>query len=157
MSTRQKLLFCVYHMILTHNGQSVIWAGLRGTWKGHSWSSRMCSPIHEGPYPGPFGIRACTAAHVSVWAHALQGPRQMGGATAMPPPQDFRKLWLSHKYRQTHNLLIIHLELFAKRLRETIWDIFRALPDASWMPPRCLPDASWMPPRCFLDRLIIYS
>ena len=107
----------------------------------------MCSPIHEGPYPGPCCIRACTAAHVSVWAHALQGPRQMGGATAMPPPQDFRKLWLSHKYRQTHNLLIIHLEFFAERLQGTIWDIFRALLGASRMPPGCLPDAS----RCLLD------
>ena len=138
-------------MIRTHNGQSVKWAGLRGDRTGHSRSSTMWSPIHEGLYPGPCGIRACTAAHVSVWAHALQGPRQMGGATAMPPPQDFRKLWLSHKYRQTHNLLIIHLEFFAERLQGTIWGIFRALLDASQMPRGCLPDAFQMPLGCLPD------
>ena len=44
----------------------------------------------------------------------------------MPPTQDFGKLWPSQLYRQTHNLLIIHLIFLAERLQGTIWDIFRA-------------------------------
>ena len=63
----------MYHVILTHNGQSVKWAGLRGDRTGHSRSSTMWSPIHEGLYPGPCGIRDGTEAHICM-GPCFRGP-----------------------------------------------------------------------------------
>ena len=48
----------------------------------------MCSPIHEGLYPGPYGIEARTGASLFVCVVGALAGAQL--------------------YRQTHNLLIIH-------------------------------------------------
>ena len=50
------------------------------SWYLEGACNSMCSPIDEGLYQGPCGIIGCTAAYVSVWAHASQGPRHMSGA-----------------------------------------------------------------------------
>ena len=136
MFTRQSSCFVHFSWFLLIMASQSIGQGFVVPWRGmhevllvcvsNRWGALSRAMRHKSLYSnicicmGP-GFPGAQAHGWGGWSINWQL-----AAIATPPTQDFGKLWPSQLYRQTHNLLIIHLIFLAERLQGTIWDILRA-------------------------------